>query len=354
MPYTGIFVRQNIGQTPSQLGQGSCFSPDIIVDNSFPQAPAPGSYATLADYNAPTAHPNQATMNNENYVYLRGLQANGYTGGTNFFLYYVESDLALWPKNWTLLQKITVGSANPPGSYENWAYAPNPVPGSTNQIVMVDQPILWTPDPPAAGQHFCLICWADNSTESNPIPPDWNLYNQMASFNDLMYFLGQNPNMGWLNTQDFIQPPPGDIYQTNITAIDAETLNITVNFYNISTGTFSVNLLGNNISYNSGTLNVVNYTGGFQLPQQAIPANTSATLQVFYNNGGQPMNPYARIDATLQKVVSAEMMASFEPMLATPGSYLPIKRMRLAMYDGELGDTEDVFPLGTQSWNLNF
>src|ERR1051325_10198112 len=89
-PYVGIFVRQYIGQTPANIGQGTCYSPDIIVDNAFPTPPAPGSYATQDDYNAPNPHPNNVTLNNQNYVYMRGLQANGYTGGTNFFFYYVE------------------------------------------------------------------------------------------------------------------------------------------------------------------------------------------------------------------------------------------------------------------------
>lgn len=347
-PYTGIFVRQYLGQTPSDIGQGTCSCPDIISNTSMP--PTPSIFTTPSNY--ATQPSNTVDLNNENYVYLRGLQANGYTGGTNFFFYYVENDLSLWPKNWTLAQNVTTGTAQPPGSYQNWAYALNPNPGSTGQILLVNQPLLWKPSPPSAGNHYCAICWADNSTANNPIPPDFNYLGRMSSFNDLMVFLGQHPNMGWLNTNDVNVPPPGQTYQTQITTqASAETVNITVNFYNITSGLFTINLVGG-VNYTCRQIDVSQYQGGFQVPQQSFPPYTVATLQVIGTPGNQAQ--YQRINANITHVVSPSLMNALAPRLAIPGASLPIKKMRLRMADGALGDVQDVFVLGSQTWNLNF
>jgi hypothetical protein len=348
-PYTGVFVRQQLGQTPSQVDQGTSSCPDILPCTSQPQNPS--TFATQDSYNNHQPS-NTVNLNNENWVYIRGLQANGYTGGTNFFFYYCESDLLLWPQNWALGKKVTVGTANPIGSYQNWAYAPNPTPGSSNQILLVNQPFLWTPDPPSAGNHYCTICWADNSTADNPIPPDLSFWGQMSSFDDLAAFVGSHPNMGWLNTNDVNVPPPGQTYQTLITTqTNSETVNITVNFYNITSGTFTINLVGG-VQWTSGPFDVSKYSGGYQVPQQSFPPNTTATLQVIGTPGNQ--SQYQRISTNVVQVVSPSLMEALEPRLASPGVSLPIKKMRLKMADETLGDVQEVFVLGQQTWNLNF
>jgi hypothetical protein len=347
-PYTGVFVRQCLEQTPANIGQGTCSCPDIIPNTSQP--PDPSIFTTQSNYAQRPS--NTVNLNNENWVYVRGLQANGYTGGTNFFFYYVESDLALWPQNWALAKNVTVGTANPRGTHQNWAYAPNPNAGSSNQILLVDQPLLWTPTPPSAGNHYCTICWADNSTADNPIPPDLIYFGQMSSFDDLMAFLGTHPNMGWLNTNDINVPPPGQTYQTLITTQgSAETVNITVNFSNITSGTFTINLVGG-VNWTSGPINVAQYQGGYQVPQQSFPAKTTATLQVIGTPGNQ--SQYQRISAHITEIVTPEFIEALEPRLDMPGASLPIKKMRLRMADGSMGDVQDVFVLGQQTWNLNF
>jgi hypothetical protein len=310
----------------------------------------PSSFATQSNYAQQPS--NKVDLSNENYVYLRGLQANGYTGGTNFFFYYVESDLCMWPKNWTLAKKVTVGTAQPIGAYQNWAYARNPNASSTGQILVVDQPLLWTPDPLHGSEydHYCTICWADNSTEANPKPPNFSRLGQMTSLDDLMGFLATHPNMGWLNTNDVVTPPPGQTFQTQIsTQGSAETVNVTVNFYNITSGTFTINLIGD-VSYSSGPVDVSRYQGGYQLPQQSFPANAVATLQVIGTPGNQ--SQYQRIDASIQKVISPSFMLAMEPMFANSSISLPVKKMKLMQADGTLGDVQDVFTLGSQTWNL--
>jgi hypothetical protein len=351
--YSGIFVRQVLGQAPPPAASsGSCSCPDIIIDPTLPNpVPTPTTYTTPASY--ATQPPNDVNLNNPNYVYIRGIQCNGYTGGTNFFLYYTQSNLALWPQNWSDFQ-ITVGSIIPPGSPQNWAYAASPGPGS-GQILQVEQPLIWTPPNIDTGvMHYCAICWADNSTESNPVPPDFSTLGGMASFNDLMAFLAMNPNMGWLNTTDHPTPPPGDTYQVNVsTQASAETVNITVSFYNITQGTFTINLVGD-VTWTSGSLNVANYQGGYILPSQSFPANASSTLQVIYTPPSGTMPPLARIIANIVYIISPMSMEFLEPILALPNASLPIKKMRLMMPEGRLGDVEDVFLLGSQTWNLNF
>ena len=190
---------------------------------------------------------------------------------------------------------------------------------------------MWTPPPiDPAVPHYCVIAWADNSTAGNPVPPNFNQLSNLSSFDELMYFLATHPNMGWHNTTSHDVPPPANQYTSYITTKDnPETVNITVNFNNITDGTFMVNVTGD-VHFTSGPtpLNVANYLGGYQvLPNVGLPfgANQAATLIVTYQVGSTPLGQFSSLSASITHNVSAFMM---EKLLAIvePGVTLPIDR----------------------------
>jgi hypothetical protein len=106
------------------------------------------------------------------------------------------------------------------------------------------------------------------------------------------------------------------------------------------------------VNYSSGPLDVSKYQGGYQVPQQSFPANTTATLQVIGTPGNQ--SAYQRINANIVQVISPSFMNFLEPMFTNSSISLPVRKMRLMQDDGRLGDVQDVFTLGSQTWNLNF
>lgn len=348
MPYSGIFIRQVLGQLPTQPSQGSCSSPDIwLAGQNDPGNPQ----QFISDTSYAQASAADVYLGVPNFVYLRGAQAGGYTGGSNLYLYYVKGSLALWPQNWTGAG-IEVGGVQTP---QNWSYAP-PVAGA--QRVVTTKPLVWTPPTIDTGvDHYCTIAWADNSTADKPVPPPFAQMGQLASFDELMYFLSTHPNMGWRNTVDHPTPPPDASYRAYVsTQDDSDTVNITVNFNNISDGTFRVNVTGD-VNWSSGDapLNVSNYLGGYQINNglglQFSP-NQSSTLIITYNVGSTPLSKFASITADLTHAIAGRMFDRMLALASEPGVVLPIRHMSMP-YKGSVA-VRPVFILGRQQWNLQF
>ncbi len=347
MPYSGIFIRQWIGQTPGDVSHGTCGCPDIILNglSDVANPPGPAQFTTQAAYGVASAA--NVYLNQPNYVYLRGLQSNT-TAGSNLFFYYVPSNLAMWPQNW-MSTHVLVGSQENP---QNWVYAP-PTPG--NNVLVTSEPMVWTPPTiDVNAQHYCTIAWADNQPADSPVPPDLAHWSHMQSFDELMTFLAQHPNMGWRNTTDYLTPPPDGFVSTEIsTEGRGELVNVTVNFNNITDGTFMVNLVGD-VHYTSGPtpLNVANYLGGYQLPQLQFQAKNRALLQVTYAKGPSTMSPFANVSADIVHVVTPRMLETLLAISTPPGRTLPLAMRTLRSSSTVAAQT--VYVIGRQQWNLKY
>src|SRR5438128_8675549 len=96
--FSCIFLRHALGDTPSGGGGGFSASPDIIpygtspmLDTSIPVSSS--GYNT--DYGSPVY------LNQDNFVYIRGLNTTGEPTESRLWFFYTPSDLALWPQNWS-------------------------------------------------------------------------------------------------------------------------------------------------------------------------------------------------------------------------------------------------------------
>ena len=342
MTYAGIFIRQNVGQQPNVPAQGSSNCPDIILEGLSDQGPAfwedVNNYASMSS--------NDVWFNQPNFVYLRGYQV-GTTLGTNMWFYTVPASLALWPKNWSS-DNITVYGSHGEG---NHAWAP---PQNGSPIVVNADALVWTPATidTGSGNHYCTIAWADNSTEDNPIPPPFDSWGDIQSFDDLMVLLASHPNMGWRNTNDFPTQPPDNQYSTQMLTLDnPETWYVTVNFSGMPPdGTFRVEVSGD-VTYDSGDCSIGSYLGGYQINQgNGLPfdANQKAQLIVTYYAGDTPPSPYSAITAELDHYVTS-LMVDRLAAIAAPRTVLPLQLVAMPS-----GPPRQKFLLGRQQWNLKW
>jgi hypothetical protein len=179
---TTFFVRDYLGQQPGQQGAAWSTSPDVVLAGAVPtqasQYTTPQGYAT--DYGA------MIYINRANFIYPRALSLGGATTG-RAWLFWAQSDLALWPQNWRSDQ-ITVG-----GEAVNY----QPITASADgAIAVVDQPFEWTPPSPAAGQHYISILWIEDTPANPPVNPVAGLP-PFPTFDDLANFVLSHDNMGW-------------------------------------------------------------------------------------------------------------------------------------------------------------
>jgi hypothetical protein len=199
MSYSGLFVRDNIGQTPSGGQDGWSGCPDIILYGLTP-ASSTGIFTSTAGYGQDFG--STVYMNQANYVYLRALNTTGgaITGAAWF--YYTESDLMLWPSNWQSADILVAGEAM---NYQQIA-ATNP------NDVCVTGAFVWTPPSfspgHSGGDHYCCIAWMENPPLQ---PPPWTPLQSIPNFTDctqLANFVCAHSNMGWRNTVDVSQAGP--------------------------------------------------------------------------------------------------------------------------------------------------
>lgn len=192
--YIGFFVRDNLGQTPSDRGTAWSSCPDIICAGTSPSQD-PSAYLTAASYN--TSYPATVYEQTPNYIYVRAYNTNSAaTSGSPItgraWYYWVQSDLTLWPTNWNT-SAITVAGNNI--NYQDI------VTTADDQVCMPNLPYIWTPPVPASGQHFCLISWMEYPPSNPPQNPVLQ-YGYMGTWDDLVNFVLDHQNMGWRNTTD--------------------------------------------------------------------------------------------------------------------------------------------------------
>ena len=207
MTYSGLFVRDNLGQTPTSGQSGWSGCPDVVF--SFVPTPSPGhpvigtpaNYVTQQGY--ATDFGSNVYFSQVNYVYLRALNttSGAVTGRAWFF--FAESDLCLWPTNWQYAPVVVQGV--------QMNYQPITA-TAANQVCVTGQPFEWTPPQfhagHSSGDHYCTITWMENAPVSAPpVSP----LQQIPNFNDftaLANFILSHPNMGWRNTVDISAAGP--------------------------------------------------------------------------------------------------------------------------------------------------
>lgn len=233
-PYSGLFIRHQMGDTPTSMGKGWSASPDIILNGTTPAA-NPAAFITptgyLQDYGS-TLYVEQA-----NNVYVRALNTSSGQITSRIWLYYIPSNLVLWTQNWQT-RGITVGAADADLNYTSLSSM------TTNEIVVTNPPFIVKPPAPDPNQHFCMAAIAENPPLSNP-PVSPIPSGSMGTFEQLVQFILDHPNMGWRNTNDVVQNIPTFQQVVPIeNAPEGGQINIGIQCKNMTSGYFSFTVPG--------------------------------------------------------------------------------------------------------------
>lgn len=180
-----FFLRHYMGQTPGTSSTNWTASPDIIPNNTVPADVS--QLVTQAGYN--TEPPSTITLNQSNYVYVRGLNTSLNQINVRLWLYYAQSNVVQWPQGWGS-SGILVGAI--PQNYQEITVA-------AKTIAAAPLPFVWTPQPFTNGDHYCLVAFSENPMSENPIvsPKPSIAFN---TWNDLASYVIHTPNMAWRNT----------------------------------------------------------------------------------------------------------------------------------------------------------
>ncbi len=231
-PYSGLFIRHQMGDTPSSMGTGWSASPDIILAGTTP-APNPGAYVTPTGYQ--TDYGSTVYLDQANFTYVRALNASSGAITGRIWLYYVPSNLCLWTQNW-LSAPIVVGDQS-----VNYTLISAQ---ALNDIVVTNPPFVVTPPPPAGGGHYCVTAIAENPPLSDP-PVSPIPAGSMGTFAQLVQFILDHPNMGWRNTVDVEQNVPTFQQVVPITNADAGgQLSIGIQCKGMTSGFYSFSVPG--------------------------------------------------------------------------------------------------------------
>lgn len=362
--YKGIFIRDELGQQPNTPSAGWSACPDMIL-NGEKLAPDPSIFTTTESY----AKSYQSTVytNKGNYVYLRGYNTNSSGQGSHMFFYYTQSDLMLWPKNWTC-EKVTINDKQ-----QNWTSIcgidskgdfKNTV--DVDKIGVTPQPLLWTPPPPPTGgghsqwNHYCIILWADNNPDT-PTPPDLSSFSKFENCNQLATFIQKHPNMGWRNTSDVYGEPDSQDFETGISmSDDGGTLNMSVDFVDIpDDGTFSVIMSGTPVKYNFdyANLKISDFQGGFNKAGISLPSDYKGSIRVVWNKGATKPPVSAQVRVSLTKDSSPLLVK----LMNDSGIRTDQINVHLfqATHNSQGERVFDLSPtpvvlLGRQTWNLKY
>ncbi|WP_035644864.1 hypothetical protein [Bradyrhizobium sp. ORS 285] len=309
--YIGFFVRDNLGQVPNQTGSSWSSCPDIIFAGTGNPAPPP-----LSTYTSPAGYATDygstvytTTPPTPNYTFLRALNTNPaatpqapITGRAWF--YWVESDLALWPQNWNTGSVTVAGSAI---NYQPITTTAN------NQVVICNLPFIWTPPPPAAGTHYCGVSWIENNPTATPQNPALG-FGAFNTFNDLVNFVLQNPNMGWRNTTDVTSLGYTWTQTTGVTGpstappmfyLGIQCKNMPTDAqlgYTIPGPIPSIATISSNLTpiSNPNMLNMV--------PIYGWPGNAVSSITIYYKQG--PTQPQTGANVTVTLIIPGQQLAS--------------------------------------------
>jgi hypothetical protein len=205
------FIRHQLGDTPGHNGGAFSVCPDVIISttgapNWTPIAIDPKTFLTADSYNVDYGSTIRVSPagNVDNFIYLRALNTNPSANvPCRFWLMYTEANLALWPRNWRN-DGIKVGP-----NVQNWQDGNLILSGGPGPFIVTAQPFLWSPPPPTAGSHYCLITMVEPFPGADPThplsdppcapPPS---VGDFCSFDELVAFVLANDWFGWRDSID--------------------------------------------------------------------------------------------------------------------------------------------------------
>ena len=272
MSYTGIFIRDYVGETPDSQGTSWTHSPDILCTGTQ-VLEDPSSLTNRTNYNNGKPDIANQTPLQRNNVYIRGINMTKGPQTSTIYFYYVDTSIVLWPQNWKTA-KILYNN-----NEQNWVTVSAE---KENDIVGTNPPFIWTP--PRDHIHYCLVAWVKDGSDQH-IPPA--LY-KIGAVNDMANFIITHKNVGWRNTieKDAAQPTIQDVSPIKGPS-NGGVLNIGVQCQNLPTdGTISFTVPGpdksNTINFIDKPILSPNYAPTFQVEW---PENFESTLTFTYKQG---------------------------------------------------------------------
>ena len=205
MTYSGLFLRQYMGQSSSEVPNVTDnwqFSPDLLVYGTTAALNTEVFNSPAKDFASRNWYFSQApTPGQANYIYVRAMAMAGNITST-VYLFYCDGTTILQPKNWKSNGfSVTVGSGKP--TIQNFFSMKAVTRGQ--QVVNYDPSnptegslITWTP-PSGTTPHYYLIAWVDNSSDGSNKPP-FATMNDFSSLSDLATYVKNNTNMVYLDT----------------------------------------------------------------------------------------------------------------------------------------------------------
>ncbi|WP_141585209.1 YncE family protein [Actinomadura sp. WMMA1423] len=191
-PYQGLFLRDQLGQTPAGGTPAGVLSdcPDIWPSG---QQPLKDPAVTLVGGYG-NASPNQVFTSAKgaaNFIYVRGLNTVDGRHRARVWLYYLngegDTSLILWPNNWLNngLRAVETGHG-----YIDVASA------TLNDVDYTYPPFVWDAVP--LDGHYCLVAWVENDPDENPDDPRSRI-GSIGTMAELAAFISGHPNLGWRN-----------------------------------------------------------------------------------------------------------------------------------------------------------
>lgn len=317
--YDGLFVRHYLNEKPGSPRDGWSASPDVFPFGETSQ-PDPQKFTTPEGYMRDWGK--EVYTENDNYVYVRGLNTGPEAITSRVYFYYTRGALALWPANWQS-DNVTVN-----GVPQNWVDVKAPANGG---VGVNESPLIWTPDKLSPGSdHYCVISWVADGP--NPQPPDLERFRKFATHDELIQFIVTHHNMGWRNTVQVLKPPPNYSYDSALSTTEAgAVIHLSIGFIDLPLdGTFGVNVVGpdreNSIALPPSPLEY--YQGGYR-PRNplAFPAGFTTSVQVRYWKGSEPVPPTAQIVVELWSDVPNALVRDIERLYRPMGLRTPLVRV---------------------------
>lgn len=193
--YSGLFLRDYIGQSPSGgTGSGWTYSPDIIPYGPSQMAD-PSVLGQQANYNTDYGLNSQIVLDQFNNVYFRGINTNNASQKSRLYAFWAVPQICLYPSQWS---NSNFFAFSDPLEQKNWVDITAGPSGSETAIGYTNVPLSWKPL--SAYPHYCLVAWVDNS--DTPTQPDLASFSNFSTWDQLGTFIVEHPNIAWRNTND--------------------------------------------------------------------------------------------------------------------------------------------------------
>ncbi|MBK3842450.1 hypothetical protein G3A42_31345 [Paraburkholderia aspalathi] len=322
--------------------------PDIILCGTAPPSD-PSAFTTASGYG--TDYGATVFMEKANYVYLRALNTTSGPATGSAWIYYAESDLALWPSKWQKAN-IQVGGM----TMNNQPI----VATEGNQVCVTSRPFVWTPpqfQTQSGDDHYCVVSWMDDPPHEDP---SWTPLSDIPTFtvfDDLVDFILKHPNMGWRNTVDVSGLGPQWSQTIAITGpVAGGQFQVGVQWHNMPTdgGTISYSIPGgpdgNPPPVNTKAIPIYASDAAPMTPV-TWPANFASSISITYTQGETPPPKGAYIAPAVN--LPADQMRASTLRLARelqPGGFRKVEVVDAL--GRRVGDEDEVFCIGSTPYRF--